>query len=202
MLHRYITKLLENRSASPQFITSSQFHVLLLFSPCRCKWGTFITPSPKCSWVAVSWPSWSPLWCAVCCCCCAPWVGCVHMLASRRETCPCCSNGCSRCGTDKGNSGVVVSPASSLFSTRRTKAPLFSFCLLPLCSCVSVRALSSYCDLSVCACAVQGLCTGASVDFLTFSCIQIITFLSETKSVTELLKSFVQKLFPENYIFE
>lgn len=40
----------------------------------RSKWGTFVTPLPKCSSGVVSWPLWCPSWCAACCCCCALWV--------------------------------------------------------------------------------------------------------------------------------
>lgn len=40
----------------------------------RSKWGTFVTPLPKCSSAVANWPLWCPSWCAACCCCCALWV--------------------------------------------------------------------------------------------------------------------------------
>lgn len=47
---------------------------LCLSSLSRSKWGTFVTPLPKCSLGVVNWPLWCPSWCAACCCCCALWV--------------------------------------------------------------------------------------------------------------------------------
>ena len=126
------------------------------FSLSRCKWGTSVTPLPKCSQVGARWPSWYPLWCAVCCCCCALWVGCVYMLASRRQMRACCSNGRSRCGRDKRNFGRHSFPAlasSPPYSTQCTKTSLLSFqSALSLCSRMSVCNLCA----SVCAGQVYG----------------------------------------------
>lgn len=168
---------------------------LFLFSLSRCKWGTFITPSPKCNLVAVSWLSWCPLWCAVCCCCCALWVGCVHTLTIKWEMCACCSNGCSRCETDKKEFGGHSFTHVISLQCSAHKDPTVPYAVYPLCSPVCLRVYCFHTVIFVQVCVrsarlVHERECGFSHIFLLWICSQIFTFLLRQTSFTHALTDF------------